>query len=58
MKSQLQKWQVTVCWRSTAAKEEKFLTVKAGSSEDRILGYLRKQIMVREIRRLPEFLEK
>ena len=37
-------------------EKEKFLTVKLEAPEDRILGYLRKQIMVRENpARLPSF---
>ena len=39
-------------------EKEKFLTVKLEAPEDRILGYLRKQIMVRENPQTSEFLEK
>ena len=37
---------------------EKFLTAKLEAPEDRILGYLRKQIMVRENPQTSKFLEK
>ena len=39
-------------------EKEKFLTVKLEAPEDRLLGYLRKQIMVRENPQTSEFLEK